>query len=166
MSDAVAAAVTHVPAGGGEILAVGENLITVKIDGAATGGAYSCFDELSDPGHGPPPHRHSQEELFYVLEGEVEFIEFRDGAEHGTVCRPGSVVGIAANAVHTFRNAGTTPCRVFFVSVPAGLENYFRAIGQRVADPDHPPPPAAKRDPAEIAAIAAQNGIEIVRPPA
>src|SRR5688500_14870825 len=84
-------------AGDGEALGVVGDVITVRLDRATTGGVYSLFEELTDPGGGPPPHRHAAAELFYVLEGEVEFLEFPDeGGDPVNVVRgtPGTVVSI------------------------------------------------------------------------
>src|SRR5665811_2232824 len=45
---------------------------TVLITGQDTAGRYCLIDMLVPPGGGPPPHRHDFEEMFSVLEGEVE----------------------------------------------------------------------------------------------
>ena len=37
-----------------------------------TAGRYTLIDMHVPPGGGPPPHRHDFEEMFTVLEGEVE----------------------------------------------------------------------------------------------
>jgi mannose-6-phosphate isomerase-like protein (cupin superfamily) len=151
--------------GEGESLGVVGDVITVKLDRAATNGAYSAFEELTDPGGGPPPHRHEQSEMFYVLEGEVDFLEFSDsGGEPVNVVRggPGAVVSIPANAVHTFRNAGSTRSRLFFVCQPSGLEDFFRAIGIPVEDPDNPPQPEGPPDVAFILEAGRKHGITFV----
>jgi len=54
-------------------------------------------------GGGPPPHWHDFEEMFTLLEGELEFI-FR--GKTSTV-RAGSTVNIPANAPHAFKNASS-----------------------------------------------------------
>src|SRR4028118_591897 len=62
------------PDGGDSVWLVGDR-ITVKLTSEDTGGAYCVAEEVSPPQGGPPPHIHSQEdETFYVLEGEVEFL--------------------------------------------------------------------------------------------
>ena len=49
---------------------------TILIKGDDTAGKYTLIDMLVPPGGGPPPHRHDFEEMFSVLEGEVE-VTFR-----------------------------------------------------------------------------------------
>ena len=46
---------------------------TILLTGEQTGGRYCLIDMLVPPGGGPPPHRHDFEEMFTILEGEIEF---------------------------------------------------------------------------------------------
>jgi mannose-6-phosphate isomerase-like protein (cupin superfamily) len=46
---------------------------TILVTGKDTAGRYSLIDMHIPPGGGPPPHRHDFEEMFSVLEGEIEF---------------------------------------------------------------------------------------------
>jgi quercetin dioxygenase-like cupin family protein len=73
---------------------------TILISGQDTNGQYCLIDMNVPPGGGPPPHRHDFEEMFTLLEGEIEFT-FR--GKESTV-RAGSTVNIPANAPHAFRN--------------------------------------------------------------
>ena len=50
---------------------------TILVTGDDTAGKYTLIDMCVPPGGGPPPHRHDFEEMFTVLEGEVE-LSFRD----------------------------------------------------------------------------------------
>jgi quercetin dioxygenase-like cupin family protein len=162
MATAGASRVTGVEPRGGEALGVVGDVITIKVDGAATGGAYVLFDELTPPGGGPPPHSHPIEEVFDVLEGVVEFLEFPDGGgDPVNVVRaaPGAAVRIEPNAVHTFRNAGDTRSHVLAVCTPAGIEGFFRAIGVPVDDPDNPPQPGGPPDIPFILDAGRQHGV-------
>jgi len=61
----------HVPPGGGgaSLWVLGERL-TRKVPSQRTGGAYSVFEVVTQPGAGPPPHvQHREDEALYVLEG-------------------------------------------------------------------------------------------------
>jgi uncharacterized cupin superfamily protein len=88
------------------------------------------------PGGGPPPHRHDFEESFTVLEGEIE-ATFRG---EKSVVRAGESVHIPANAPHSFINATKQPARLLCVCAPAGLEEFFLAVGVPVASRTMPPP--------------------------
>lgn len=120
-------------------LGIGAGTYTILVSGAQTGGAYTLIDMLVPQG-GPPPHRHEFEEMFYVLEGEVDFT-FR-----GEVHRvgPGHAVNIPANAPHVFRVASVMPARLLCLCLPAGQEDFFRLAGEplpsRAASPTPPTP--------------------------
>ena len=89
------------------------------------------------PGGGPPPHRHDFEEMFTVLEGEIE-VSFRGET---AVVRAGETANIPANAPHAFRNASARPTRMLCLCAPAGLEEFFMHVGVPVASRTAPPPP-------------------------
>jgi mannose-6-phosphate isomerase-like protein (cupin superfamily) len=63
----------HVTEGEGRMLWVVDELMTFKVSGEDTGGAYALTDSVVPPGGGPPPHiHHREDEAFWVLEGELE----------------------------------------------------------------------------------------------
>src|SRR5450432_3588901 len=81
---------------------------TVLLSGDDTAGRYTLIDMHVPPGGGPPPHRHDFEEMFTVLEGEVE-LTFRG---ENFVARAGETVNVPANAPHAFRNASSQAVRL------------------------------------------------------
>ena len=89
------------------------------------------------PGGGPPPHRHDFEEMFTVLDGEVE-VTFRG---ESITARAGETINVPANAPHGFRNAGQGPSRLLCLCAPAGQDEFFTLVGQPVATRTSPPPP-------------------------
>src|SRR4028118_1386629 len=63
------------PGKGSRSLWVFGELVVCKTKSEQTGGAYSLFEVVTQPGSGPPPHvQHREDESFYVLEGEYEFL--------------------------------------------------------------------------------------------
>ncbi len=58
-----------------------------------------------------------------------------------SVARIGETVNIPANAPHQFTNVSALPARLLCLCSPAGLEEFFLAIGQPVATRTTPPPP-------------------------
>jgi quercetin dioxygenase-like cupin family protein len=109
---------------------------TILISGAETAGRYCLIDMHVPDGGGPPPHRHDFEEMFTLLEGELEFT-FR--GETSTI-RAGSTVNIPANAPHAFRNASGAAVRMLCMASPSGLDAFFLAIGDLVESRTAPPP--------------------------
>ncbi|NYH40403.1 quercetin dioxygenase-like cupin family protein [Micromonospora jinlongensis] len=115
------------------------------ITGKQTNGQYCLIDMRIPDGGGPPPHRHDFEEMFTILEGEIEFT-FR-GEKH--LVRAGSTVNIPANAPHNFRNTSGAPARMLCVCTPAGQDEYFLRVGDEVAGKDAAPPQLTDNEMAE-----------------
>ena len=109
---------------------------TILLTGKDTAGRYCLIDMHVPPGGGPPPHRHDFEEMFTVLEGEIE-VTFR-GAK--TLLRAGETANIPANAPHQFRNSSAEPARLLCMCSPAGQEEFFASVGSAVASRTTPPP--------------------------
>jgi quercetin dioxygenase-like cupin family protein len=128
VADSDSAAAPHV--------AVAGDVYTILISGEQTAGRYCLIDMVVLPGGGPPPHRHDFEEMFTLLEGELEFT-FRGKV---TKVSAGSSVNIPANAPHAFRNASEAPAHLLCMAAPAGLEEFFLLVGDRVASRTSPPP--------------------------
>ncbi len=135
--DPAAAGVQHV--------AVVGDTYSVLISGAQTDGRYCLIDMRVPDGGGPPLHRHDFEEMFTILEGEIEFT-FRD--EKRTV-GAGSTVNIPANAPHHFANRSGAPARMLCMCTPAGQEEFFLKIGDPVDGPTSVPLPLSPDELAE-----------------
>jgi quercetin dioxygenase-like cupin family protein len=137
---------------------------TILLTGDDTAGRYTLIDMHVPPGGGPPPHRHDFEEMFTVLEGEVE-LTFR--GEH-LVARAGETVNVPANAPHAFTNASDRPARLLCLCSPPGQENFFLAVGEPVATRTEPPAPldgaAQAAFIAKSQALAPQYRTELLRP--
>jgi quercetin dioxygenase-like cupin family protein len=109
---------------------------TVLLSGVDTAGRYTLIDMHVPPGGGPPPHRHDFEEMFTVLEGEIE-LTFRGDR---SVATAGDTVNVPANAPHMFRNASDRAARVLCLCSPAGQEEFFAEIGVPVSSRTEAPP--------------------------
>ena len=96
-------------------------------------------------GGGPPPHRHDFEEMFTILDGEIE-LTFR-GETHRA--NAGSTVNIPANAPHSFKNKSDKPARLLCMCTPAGQEEFFMAVGDPVDSRTAPPPKLSDAERAE-----------------
>lgn len=117
-------------------VAVVGDVYTVLVSGKQSGGRYALIDMHVPQGGGPPPHRHDFEEMFHVLEGAVE-VMFRGVT---TTARAGETVSIPANAPHAFKNVSTRPARLLCTVSPAGEEEFFLEIGDRVPTRTGPVP--------------------------
>lgn len=112
------------PGEGNTIRVPGHPVITTKVIGADTGGAYSLL-EMTIYGEGPPLHVHkTEEEVFYVQSGEVE-IRLGERTVKGTA---GSVVLVPRGTPHTFWNVGTEPANLLVIFSPSGYERFFMEV--------------------------------------
>jgi quercetin dioxygenase-like cupin family protein len=115
---------------------------TILVGGQDTAGKYTLIDMHVPPNGGPPPHRHDFEEMFTVLDGEVQ-ATFR--GETITV-RAGETVNVPANAPHSFTNASDTPSRLLCLCAPAGQDEFFTLVGVPVATRTEAPPPLTPQE--------------------
>ena len=153
----------HLPPGEGErSLWVMGILVTYKIPSHRTGGAYSLFEVATPPASGPPPHiHHREDESFYVLEGEFEFLMGREPLRVGA----GSLIYVPKGTLHAHRVVGEGVGRMLVTQTPGGLyEIFFEEVGKPV-DGDSGPflfedQPAVER----IVEVAATYGTEIPPP--
>jgi mannose-6-phosphate isomerase-like protein (cupin superfamily) len=104
--------------------------MTVKISGAASGGAYSLIEYSHRRGApGPPPHVHREhEEAFYVLEGELTLAV---GPDIVTV-RAGQTAVVPRGQVHQPSNRSDRPVRFVFVSSPP-MDEFFAELARLVS---------------------------------
>jgi quercetin dioxygenase-like cupin family protein len=118
---------------------------TILVSGEQTGGRYCLVDMLVPPGGGPPPHRHDFEEMFTILEGEIE-LTFRGEAHRASA---GSTLNIPANGPHWFKNKSDKPARLLCMCTPAGQEEFFMVVGDPVDSRIAPPPKLNEAERAE-----------------
>jgi mannose-6-phosphate isomerase-like protein (cupin superfamily) len=131
-----------------------------KLGSEQTGGAFSVWIEtVPAESSGPPPHRHQHEdELFYVLEGEITFFD-RTGE---TPSPQGTLFYSPRGTWHGFRNDQKTPARMLIFVTPGGVEGYFQAIHSSEVDTDTRmgPLPVQPTDVEKALTLAPEYGIE------
>jgi mannose-6-phosphate isomerase-like protein (cupin superfamily) len=108
--------------GEGRSFPMGPDPVSVLLDGATMNGAFSIVEAQLSPGiPGPPPHIHHDglTEIWYVLDGEIEFLIGDDTIRSAK----GGLAYIPPETLHTFANVGTTPARWLGIFSPAsGLD--------------------------------------------
>ena len=147
---------------GQSLSVVGDNY-RIIIPGTLTQGAYAVIDMLVPPGGGPGPHSHSDiQELFYVVDGEIEF-----KTETGKyVATKGSFVNIPKGGeVHCFKNTSNTTAHLLCTVIPAGLDALFQEIGTPTTPGVFLPPPALTPDDLQRLRSAAEKHGQKLYPP-
>ncbi|GAA3856286.1 cupin domain-containing protein [Streptomyces sedi] len=141
------------PTGEGRKLVTPMQEVTFKVT-EADGSSISVFEVVVPPGFdvGAHTHRKSQE-LFYVLEGELELLAFEPSKrtedtwhdwESPEGDRPvragaGACMFVPPGTPHAFRNPTDRPARMLFQSAPSpDHERYFEEIC-RIFDAGGPP---------------------------
>ncbi len=117
---------------------------TTRLTPAETG-SISIVEHVFSPGALVPPHRHSREdEISYVVEGEIGFRS--DGRE--VSLGAGGYIVKPRGELHSMWNAGPGPARMMEIISPAGFEDYFVELAAAVAAA------GGRADPSLIAPIA------------
>ena len=110
-------------------------LWSVLAQGSTTDGSYVLFEELCPKDSGAPPHVHVYtDEVFYVLDGEAEFLT---GSSRQLVGR-GSLVFVPKGTVHAFRVRSET-ARLLNLYSQAGFERIIDLTGHRTEHRIIPP---------------------------
>lgn len=133
---------------------VGEATL-VKVAAADSDGQLAFFHLVAPPMSGPPRHVHSREdELFYVLEGELVFE--LDGVRH--TIRPGGTVYLRRGVVHAYQNFTTSDARLLIATTPGGFSEFFVELSAAT--------PPGGRPPFELlATLGSKYGITTLGPP-
>jgi oxalate decarboxylase/phosphoglucose isomerase-like protein (cupin superfamily) len=146
--------------------------MTLKV-GDAQSKVWSMF-EVADigPGFDVGAHlHHNAEELFYVLEGQLDLLAFeprirtpgnwQDWESHtgARVARggPGSMMYVPRGCPHAFANPGPGPARMIFLVSPSGHEHYQKELAELAATTAGPLDAA-------IAQLRARHDIEQLTP--
>lgn len=136
------------------------NCFTVKVGARETGGVLTAIEFTGPPGFAPPPHRHDiEDELFYVLEGEVAFWVGDEQVTTG----PGGFVWAPKGIPHRFAISEDGPARVFQITSPPQFEDFVAAIGQPMARHELPEP--TEPDVERLVEVAKEFQIEILGAP-
>ena len=141
--------IMHVPANTGQAYYVMGGLFTNLVTGEETGGSYFTLEVIVGPGGGPPPHiHHREEECFYILEGKLTF----QVGDQTFQVSPGDFVNIPRETVHMFTN-GPVVAKLLATFSPAGIEGFFREVGEPVEDRSAPLPPVTQATIARFLAV-------------
>ena len=146
------------PGGGDHYWLMGV-LATIKAGKEATGDTMTIAEFEAPAGWAIPPHRHiDQDEMFYVLDGEVTFS--CDGME-ATYTR-GGFAWLPREKPHSFQVSDGGPARLFNIHTGVLFEAMVQTLGEPAPEVRIPDPLTEEPDPQAIAEAFAQFGIEIV----
>ncbi len=132
----------------------------IILGGEHIGGRLCMIDMRARPGVVVPDHIHRDaEELFYMLEGELQV----KVGDHELTAGPGDLVLVPRGVVHAHRNRAEVPTRWLTLFSPAGSEGYFAERAHLAATtPDDVERDYAGLEPAAHDEIRERYGIEVV----
>jgi mannose-6-phosphate isomerase-like protein (cupin superfamily) len=108
-----------------------------KADGDETAGRYNVSEWWLEPHtHGPGAHSHEEDDLFYVIEGEMEILV--DDA--WVTASRGCFVLIPGGVTHDFKNSSDERAGALNFGAPGNFELSMPSIVDWFAE--HPPGPA------------------------
>ncbi|MGK7376996.1 quercetin 2,3-dioxygenase [Planococcus sp. 1R117A] len=133
-------------------------LLEMKATAEDTKGVFSLVESLHPPGYATPMHVHQNEdEIFYVLEGEVAFTV----GEKTIMAKPGTFLYAPRGIAHMYKSEGTVPSRILIMLTPAGMEQFF-VEASVPAEEFKLPPDTVVPDMDKLMAAAQKHGIEIL----
>ena len=110
----------------GEHLALGDITIIVKATAENTAGSLTVFEEVPPLGDVGLHIQHNEDEIYYVLEGEHDFVcgeqTFRLG--------PGGTIFMPRGVPHAHSRVVPGAGRLLGVTSPAGFDGFFRAFAE------------------------------------
>ena len=116
----------------------------ILASGETTKGEYALMEQLCPKDSGPPPHTHTQREMFYILDGQITFLVGDETITAGA----GSFVNVPPGAIHSFRVDSET-AHVLNSYTPSGFERLIRETSRPAETRTLPPkglPPTVDRE--------------------
>jgi mannose-6-phosphate isomerase-like protein (cupin superfamily) len=117
--------------GEGREYAMGPLSAVFKADGAETGGRYSISEWWLEPHtKGPGTHQHSEDDVFFILEGTMHVRV----ADEWFEAAAGSFVLVPGDTPHDFENRSDLRAGMLNVSAPGNFETEMPGIAQWFRD--------------------------------
>lgn len=137
---------------------LGRSVLSVLLDGQASGGRLTVIEVKAERGDASPFHIHSQEdETFVVLEGSMTVWIGEERYHIGA----GGIGFLPRGLPHGYRFTGDRT-RALNICTPSGLENFFRSAGW---DLSRPKPEGWAISHQALAESSARAGATILGPP-
>jgi len=115
--------------GEGRTLGAGANVITYKLAGAETRGAFSVLERVVPPHFQSPPQPHTntrEDGAAYVLEGTLVFqLEGRE-----VTAPAGSLIFVPRGVFFRWWNPQSEPAKCLVIYAPAGFEEFFSEVAE------------------------------------
>ena len=136
----------------------GGGLAVIKTSAADTGGQMTILEVTEPAGAEAPLHvHHSEDEAFWVLDGDVRF----EIGEATIEAHAGDYAFGPRHIPHRY-TVGEEGCRMLFILTPGGFEDLVMAMSEPAGARTLPPPSSEEPDMAQLKAIASAHGSELL----
>jgi quercetin dioxygenase-like cupin family protein len=138
--------------GEGESMSVLGAGVRFLLPAEKTDHSFSLMEVELPKDQGPPPHDHSWDEAYYILDGDVWFLV----GDKEQVFSTGDFIYAPGGVVHSFRGAGDKPARVLVMDAPATAEGFFREANREIVN--------IPEDLSKVPAIGLKHGVHFQAP--
>jgi quercetin dioxygenase-like cupin family protein len=136
----------------------GGGLAVIKASAADTGGQMTIVEVTERPGTEAPLHvHHNEDEGFWVLDGDVRL----EIGEATIEAHAGDYAFGPRGIPHRY-TVGDAGCRMLFILTPGGFEDVVVAMSEPAAARTLPPSSSDEPGIAQIKAVAAAHGSEVL----
>jgi quercetin dioxygenase-like cupin family protein len=112
---------------------------------AYVSGAFALMRAVIAPGIAIPLHSHADPEVLFMLEGELEFLQYEGDSTRWLTARSGDLICIPGGVKHALRNSSSAPAILLLATTP-NIYGFFLELGK----PFHPDQPAGPSTPEDI----------------
>ena len=135
----------------------GGSVLSLKVTGQQSNGMVTVLEGVVLSG-GPPLHVHeAEDEVVICLEGELAY---QVGEQRGAL-EPGGLLWFPRGVPHAIANLSHEPARFLTVVTPSGIEDFFRAQRDYLAEMSSGRP----FDPAAFGSVPGHETRPVVGPP-
>ncbi len=127
-----------------------------------TSGAFGIMRAVVPPSIAIPLHSHADPEVFFVLEGGLDVLQYDRGAARWLTAGAGDVICVPGSARHAIRNSSPSPTTILLATTP-NIYEFFRELGKPY-NPDEPPGPPTEEDMRRLLVLAEKYGYWIGSP--
>jgi len=137
-------------------------LLQFLVTPAQSSQAFALMRGMVPPGVAIPLPSHADPEVLFVLEGELNVLQYEGDSSHWVTTRPGEIVCIPGDVRHALRNTSPATVTLLLTTTP-NIYRFFRELGKPF-HPDQPLGPPTPQDMQRLRDLASQHNYWMASP--